>query len=120
PALPEALRRGLKIGRPPRFVGRLPFGGAAPMLRRDATLRGARYALSPHNGPHRRHRSIARFLLQQARPQGSASLRERAGPRHANMAFIRASDGSSIELLQKGPAKAKAEPWASMPNTGSW
>ena len=41
-------------------------------------------------------------------------------PRDGNMAFIRSPDGISIELLQKGPPKAKAEPWASMPNTGSW
>jgi lactoylglutathione lyase len=41
-------------------------------------------------------------------------------PRDGNMAFIRSPDGISIELLQKGPAKAKAEPWASMVNTGSW
>ena len=41
-------------------------------------------------------------------------------PRDGNMAFIRSPDGISIELLQKGPAKAKAEPWASMPNTGVW
>jgi lactoylglutathione lyase len=41
-------------------------------------------------------------------------------PRDGNMAFIRSPDGISIELLQKGPALAKAEPWASMPNTGSW
>ncbi|MFL5229448.1 MAG: lactoylglutathione lyase, partial [Microvirga sp.] len=26
----------------------------------------------------------------------------------------------SIELLQRGEAKAPAEPWASMPNTGVW
>jgi len=41
-------------------------------------------------------------------------------PRDGNMAFVRSPDGISIELLQKGPAKPKAEPWASMPNTGSW
>jgi lactoylglutathione lyase len=41
-------------------------------------------------------------------------------PRDGNMAFIKSPDGISIELLQKGPAKEKAEPWASMPNTGSW
>ncbi|MBN9273940.1 MAG: lactoylglutathione lyase, partial [Mesorhizobium sp.] len=29
-------------------------------------------------------------------------------------------DGISIELLQKGAAKAPAEPWASMANTGAW
>jgi lactoylglutathione lyase len=41
-------------------------------------------------------------------------------PRDGNMAFIKSPDGISIELLQKGPAKEKAEPWVSMPNTGSW
>ncbi|MCO6385471.1 MAG: lactoylglutathione lyase [Aliihoeflea sp.] len=41
-------------------------------------------------------------------------------PRDGNMAFVKSPDGISIELLQKGPAKEKAEPWASMPNTGSW
>lgn len=41
-------------------------------------------------------------------------------PRDGNMAFIKSPDGISIELLQKGPAKEKAEPWASMQNTGSW
>ncbi|MGL6249672.1 MAG: lactoylglutathione lyase, partial [Billgrantia desiderata] len=29
-------------------------------------------------------------------------------------------DGISIELLQKGDALPAKEPWASMPNTGSW
>ena len=41
-------------------------------------------------------------------------------PRDGRMAFIRSPDGISIELLQKGQAKEKAEPWASMANTGSW
>jgi lactoylglutathione lyase len=41
-------------------------------------------------------------------------------PRDGNMAFIKSPDGISIELLQKGPAKEKAEPWASMANTGTW
>ena len=41
-------------------------------------------------------------------------------PRDGNMAFIRSPDGISIELLQKDGAKDKAEPWASMPNTGAW
>lgn len=41
-------------------------------------------------------------------------------PRDGNMAFIKSPDGISIELLQKGPALDKAEPWASMANTGSW
>ncbi len=41
-------------------------------------------------------------------------------PRDGNMAFVRSPDNISIELLQKGPAKAPAEPWASMANTGVW
>ncbi len=41
-------------------------------------------------------------------------------PRDGRMAFIRSPDNVSIELLQKGEAKAKAEPWASMANTGVW
>ncbi len=41
-------------------------------------------------------------------------------PRDGHMAFVRSPDGISIELLQEGGPKAPAEPWASMPNTGSW
>ena len=41
-------------------------------------------------------------------------------PRDGHMAFVRTPDLISIELLQKGGRLAPAEPWASMPNTGSW
>jgi lactoylglutathione lyase len=41
-------------------------------------------------------------------------------PRDGNMAFVRSPDGISIELLQEGERLPPAEPWASMPNTGSW
>jgi lactoylglutathione lyase len=41
-------------------------------------------------------------------------------PRDGHMAFVRSPDGISIELLQEGAALAPQEPWASMPNTGSW
>jgi lactoylglutathione lyase len=41
-------------------------------------------------------------------------------PRDGHMAFIRTPDAISIELLQAGDRLAPAEPWASMPNTGSW
>ena len=41
-------------------------------------------------------------------------------PRDGNMAFVRSPDGISIELLQRGSALPAQEPWASMPNTGSW
>jgi lactoylglutathione lyase len=41
-------------------------------------------------------------------------------PRDGRMAFVRSPDQISIELLQAGDALPPAEPWASMPNTGSW
>ena len=41
-------------------------------------------------------------------------------PRDGRMAFVRSPDGITVELLQKGEALEKAEPWASMENTGSW
>ncbi len=41
-------------------------------------------------------------------------------PRDGYMAFVRSPDGHSIELLQDGERLAPTEPWASMPNTGSW
>lgn len=41
-------------------------------------------------------------------------------PRDGRMAFVRSPDNVSIELLQAGEAKAPAEPWASMENSGKW
>ena len=41
-------------------------------------------------------------------------------PRDGRMAFVRSPDGISIELLQEGEALTPAEPWASMPNIGTW
>ena len=41
-------------------------------------------------------------------------------PRDGRMAFVKSSDGISIELLQQGEALPPAEPWTSMPNVGSW
>jgi lactoylglutathione lyase len=41
-------------------------------------------------------------------------------PRDGHMAFIKSPDGHSVELLQRGPPLDKREPWASMPNQGSW
>ncbi|MBM6581409.1 VOC family protein [Microvirga sp. BT689] len=41
-------------------------------------------------------------------------------PRDGNMAFIKTPDNISIELLQRGEPKPVQEPWASMPNTGTW
>jgi len=41
-------------------------------------------------------------------------------PRDGHMAFVKSPDDISIELLQEGDALAPQEPWASMPNTGSW
>ena len=41
-------------------------------------------------------------------------------PREGRMAFVRTPDNISIELLQKGGNLPVAEPWASMPNIGTW
>ena len=41
-------------------------------------------------------------------------------PRDGYMAFVRSPDQISIELLQRGAPLPPAEPWASMPNVGSW
>lgn len=40
-------------------------------------------------------------------------------PRDGHMAFVRSPDGISVELLQEGRLEP-AEPWISMPNTGTW
>ena len=41
-------------------------------------------------------------------------------PRDGRMAFVVSPDGISIELLQAEGSLPPREPWASMPNTGSW
>ncbi|MCP3732777.1 lactoylglutathione lyase [Sphingomonas sp. MG17] len=41
-------------------------------------------------------------------------------PRDGKLAFVRSPDGISVELLQAGAPLAACEPWASMPNVGSW
>jgi lactoylglutathione lyase len=41
-------------------------------------------------------------------------------PRDGHMAFVRTPDNISIELLQEGDSLPAQEPWASMPNTGTW
>ena len=40
-------------------------------------------------------------------------------PRDGHMAFVRSPDSISIELLQDGHLPPQ-EPWASMPNVGTW
>ncbi len=40
-------------------------------------------------------------------------------PRDGHMAFVKSPDGISVELLQDGTLPPQ-EPWASMPNTGTW
>ena len=54
---------------------------------------------------------------QRLQAQGVTILRP---PRDGHMAFVRSPDNISVELLQKGAALAAAEPWKSMPNTGTW
>ena len=54
---------------------------------------------------------------QRLRDHGVTILRP---PRDGRMAFVRSPDNISLELLQQGASLAPAEPWKSMPNTGSW
>ena len=41
-------------------------------------------------------------------------------PRDGRMAFIRSPDDISIEILQRGKALDRQEPWYSMENKGEW
>ena len=41
-------------------------------------------------------------------------------PRDGYMAFIKSPDNISIEILQKNSPLEIVEPWASMPNNGTW
>ena len=41
-------------------------------------------------------------------------------PRDGRMAFVKSPDGHSVELLQRGDALPRREPWASLPNQGDW
>ncbi|MCB9761431.1 MAG: lactoylglutathione lyase [Alphaproteobacteria bacterium] len=56
-------------------------------------------------------------LCDRLQQKGVAILRP---PRDGYMAFVKSPDGHSVELLQAGGAKPPQEPWASMPNQGSW
>lgn len=49
-----------------------------------------------------------------------AGLTVNRPPRDGRMAFVKTPDGISVELLQIGDPLPAAEPWKSMPNTGSW
>lgn len=56
-------------------------------------------------------------LCQRLQDAGVTILRP---PRDGHMAFVRSPDQISIELLQRGTALPPREPWASMPNVGTW
>lgn len=58
------------------------------------------------------------YALCQRLQEGGVTINR--PPRDGHMAFVRSPDGISIELLQRGEHLPAAEPWASMPNTGSW
>jgi lactoylglutathione lyase len=54
---------------------------------------------------------------EKLRAAGVAILRP---PRDGRMAFVKSPDGHSVELLQRGDALPKQEPWASMASQGEW
>ncbi len=41
-------------------------------------------------------------------------------PRDGHMAFFKSPDNVSVELIQEGGSLPFQEPWASMPNDGTW
>ncbi|CAA9488265.1 MAG: Lactoylglutathione lyase [uncultured Sphingomonas sp.] len=59
-------------------------------------------------------------IYESCRRLADAGVTINRPPRDGRMAFVRSPDNISIELLQRGGARAPAEPWASMPNTGEW
>ena len=61
-----------------------------------------------------------RHLRDLPAPAWTAASRSTARRATAAWRSSRSPDGISIELLQKGDALPKREPWASMANTGSW
>ena len=63
------------------------------------------------------HEKTALDIIKEVLKDGGVTINR--PPRDGHMAFIRSPDGISIELLQDGHLEPK-EPWASMPNTGSW
>jgi lactoylglutathione lyase len=56
-------------------------------------------------------------MCERLQSHGVAILRP---PRDGYMAFVRSPDHISIELLQRGNALPITQPWASMPNHGTW
>jgi lactoylglutathione lyase len=76
------------------------------------TLSGAR------NFGHVAYRVENIYALCQKLLDGGVTINR--PPRDGHMAFVRSPDGISIELLQAGEHLPPQEPWASMPNTGSW
>lgn len=56
-------------------------------------------------------------ICERLQSHGVAILRP---PRDGHMAFVRSPDHISIELLQCGSPLPSAQPWASMPNQGTW
>jgi lactoylglutathione lyase len=56
-------------------------------------------------------------MCERLQSHGVAILRP---PRDGYMAFVRSPDHISIELLQRGNPLPSAQPWASMPNQGTW
>jgi lactoylglutathione lyase len=56
-------------------------------------------------------------VCQRLMAKGVAIVRP---PRDGQIAFIRSPDGISVEFLQDGGALPPQEPWASMPDAGTW
>ncbi len=104
-----------RVGLEPGFEGKMPTG--LPMIELTHNWDPEAYD-GGRNFGHMAYR-VADIYALCAHLQDMGYTINRP-PRDGRMAFVRSPDNISIELLQSGEPLAKAEPWASMENTGSW
>jgi lactoylglutathione lyase len=101
----------------PGDAGRARSDARAPMLELTYNWEPETYA-GGRNFGHLAYRVDDIYATCQRLMDGGVTVNR--PPRDGRMAFVRSPDGISIEILQKGDALPGREPWASMPNTGSW
>ena len=96
--------------------GRTELAAESPVIELTYNWDEKGYAVGRNFG-HLAYRVKDIYALCQKLMDGGVTINR--PPRDGHMAFIRSPDGISIELLQEGTLPPQ-EPWASMPNTGSW
>lgn len=82
------------------------------------------YNWDPENYPSGRNFGHLAYIVEDiytlCQKISEAGITINRPPRDGHMAFIKSPDGISVELLQKGGALPKRDPWANMENTGTW